>query len=366
MLAGDAMDYVSVHYCIPWNASEYSDQEIYQAVVAAPLHFGALLEMLEQRIHSLTQGNVRIAITEWWNDFYPLEHHNGTLEVGLFVAGMLNLFQRETDILDLANRSTFVEILACMGNDEPFGFYATPAAHVLSLYSRHSGTVLVNCDVVCSTYCSPHVNEIPALPSVPFLDVSVTRKDERIYVNVVNRSLDDIETEIVINGGGIESEAVVRTVNGHDVLSNNHEPPHDNVVIEKSPLSGISQTFLYTFPAHSVTSLELIATESGTSLPLPISLTYSVSDAWPNPFRSSTLIAYTLPKETNVSLRIYDVLGQRVCTLVEENQPAGPHLVAWHGNNADGKPVASGIYLCRAEFGKEYRQTRRLSLLGNP
>ncbi len=365
-LAGDVMDYVSVHYCIPWNVSEYSDQEIYQAVVAAPLHFGALLEMLEQRIHSLTQENVRIAITEWWNDFYPLEHHNETLEVGLFVAGMLNLFQRETDILDLANRSTFVEILACMGNDEPFAFYATPAAHVLSLYSNYSGAVPVSCGVVCSTYSSPHVNEIPAMASVPFLDVSVTRKDERIYLNVVNRSLNDIETKIIMTGGEIESEAVVRTINGHDVLSNNHEPPHDNIVIEESPLSGISQTFLYTFPAHSVTGLELTAAESGTSLPLPESLTYSIGDAWPNPFCSSTMIAYTLPKETNVSLRIFDMLGQRVCTLVEEDQPAGPHIVAWHGNNAHGKPVASGIYLCRAEFGKEYRRTRRLSLLGNP
>ncbi len=60
---------------------------------------------------------------------------------------------------------------------------------------------------------------------------------------------------------------------------------------------------------------------------------------YPNPFNPTTMIEYSLPKNSHVSLKIYDVLGREVSTLKNEFQNAGKHSVAFNGSN-----LASGIY----------------------
>lgn len=78
-----------------------------------------------------------------------------------------------------------------------------------------------------------------------------------------------------------------------------------------------------------------------------------LSTNFPNPFPSlfnpSTRIAYTLPEDASVTLRIYDLLGQEVRTLVIANESAGMHLATWDGKTADGIPVASGAYFYRLD-----------------
>jgi hypothetical protein len=68
---------------------------------------------------------------------------------------------------------------------------------------------------------------------------------------------------------------------------------------------------------------------------------------YPNPFRGQTTLEYALPEDGAVSLVIYDILGRRVQTLVGREQRAGFHRVQWDGRNAQGQPVASGVYLVR-------------------
>ena len=63
---------------------------------------------------------------------------------------------------------------------------------------------------------------------------------------------------------------------------------------------------------------------------------------YPNPFNPTTTIRYALPKESKVQLRIYNVLGQEVKTLVDEIQDVGYKSVEWNSGS-----VASGIYFCR-------------------
>ncbi len=78
---------------------------------------------------------------------------------------------------------------------------------------------------------------------------------------------------------------------------------------------------------------------------------YSLSQNYPNPFNPSTVIKYQLPKSSNVTLEIYDLLGQRVCTLVNENQEAGKYNITWNGKNNFGNQVSSGIYIYRIKAG---------------
>jgi hypothetical protein len=77
----------------------------------------------------------------------------------------------------------------------------------------------------------------------------------------------------------------------------------------------------------------------------------------PNPFNPSTSIAFSLPSKSFVSLKIYDVLGREVKTLVSENLPGGDYVRKW-----DASGMVSGIYICRLQAGSS-RETIKLTLL---
>ncbi|MCK5087463.1 MAG: T9SS type A sorting domain-containing protein, partial [Melioribacteraceae bacterium] len=73
---------------------------------------------------------------------------------------------------------------------------------------------------------------------------------------------------------------------------------------------------------------------------------------YPNPFNPSTTISYTLPRTSMVSVKIYDVLGREVMTLLNEVQNRGVYDVVWKGTNNYGAKVGSGIYFYRVETDK--------------
>ncbi|NIR49004.1 T9SS type A sorting domain-containing protein, partial [candidate division KSB1 bacterium] len=68
---------------------------------------------------------------------------------------------------------------------------------------------------------------------------------------------------------------------------------------------------------------------------------------FPNPFNPTTTIKYQLPKTTNVRLEIYNILGQRIKTLVDAQQPADYYTIQWDGRNNHGVQVGSGLYIYR-------------------
>jgi len=68
---------------------------------------------------------------------------------------------------------------------------------------------------------------------------------------------------------------------------------------------------------------------------------------YPNPARSSVLVEYHLPRPSSVSLRVFDVRGRVVRTLVDEAQPAGPRTLRWDGTDVSGVPLPAGAYWYR-------------------
>jgi len=92
------------------------------------------------------------------------------------------------------------------------------------------------------------------------------------------------------------------------------------------------------FPAVSVAL-------SGVAGSLPTA--YALDQNYPNPFNPTTEIRYALPVNSDVELSVFNVLGQKVVTLLQGEQPAGFHTVTWNGTNSDGSSVASGIYFYR-------------------
>lgn len=89
---------------------------------------------------------------------------------------------------------------------------------------------------------------------------------------------------------------------------------------------------------------------------------FSVSQNYPNPFNPITVINYALPKSTFVSIKIYNMLGQEVKTLVNSEKSAGTYSVQWGGDNNYGQQVSSGTYIYRVVAG-EYSRTLKMTLV---
>ena len=89
---------------------------------------------------------------------------------------------------------------------------------------------------------------------------------------------------------------------------------------------------------------------------------YSLSQNSPNPFNPATAIEFTLSARSHVSLEIYNILGQKVRTLLNEAVAFGEHRIFWQGTDDAGRPVASGIYLYRIKS-PEFTDTRKMLLL---
>ncbi|MBI4722080.1 MAG: T9SS type A sorting domain-containing protein, partial [Candidatus Stahlbacteria bacterium] len=89
---------------------------------------------------------------------------------------------------------------------------------------------------------------------------------------------------------------------------------------------------------------------------------FGLNDVYPNPFFRSTVINYQLPVASKVSLRIYDLSGRPVKTLVDEWQISGNYRVSWDGKDKEKKIMPSGIYFVKFQAG-EFLQTKKLLLL---
>ncbi|MEW6049813.1 MAG: T9SS type A sorting domain-containing protein [Candidatus Zixiibacteriota bacterium] len=76
---------------------------------------------------------------------------------------------------------------------------------------------------------------------------------------------------------------------------------------------------------------------------------YTLGQNYPNPFNSSTVIQYSLPRRSSVTLEIFNILGQRVATLAVGTQAAGQYRASWSGESAAGRLLTSGIYFYRLE-----------------
>ena len=83
---------------------------------------------------------------------------------------------------------------------------------------------------------------------------------------------------------------------------------------------------------------------------------------YPNPFNPNTTIQFSLPAATNVRLNIYNIVGQKVLTLVDDYLPSGDHSVVWDGRDERGREVSSGIYLYRLVT-ENQALTRKMTLI---
>ena len=94
----------------------------------------------------------------------------------------------------------------------------------------------------------------------------------------------------------------------------------------------------------------------------PLAYVYAMTQNAPNPFNGQTRISYQLAKPGNVSLKIYNTLGQLVNTLVEGHQQPGIYSASWNGKDNSGRTAANGVYIYRLESG-DFKATKKMVVI---
>ena len=89
---------------------------------------------------------------------------------------------------------------------------------------------------------------------------------------------------------------------------------------------------------------------------------FDLAQNYPNPFNPETTIKYQLPEPGEVLIRIYDVMGREVITLVDKKQNTGYYSIQWNGKTKNGTYAASGIYFCFIKV-NDFEKSRKLLLM---
>ena len=87
---------------------------------------------------------------------------------------------------------------------------------------------------------------------------------------------------------------------------------------------------------------------------------FSLSGIKPNPFNPITKMFYTLPKRSLVSVKVYNMLGKEVVTLLEKEQSFGKYSISWNGQDNFGKQVSSGVYFAEIRASDKRRINKML------
>ena len=121
-------------------------------------------------------------------------------------------------------------------------------------------------------------------------------------------------------------------------------------------VTAVDHSGLESDPSNSVSAV--LSADEAPGLPTE----FAINQNYPNPFNPSTQIQYALPEETKVVISIYDLMGRKVRTLVNDVQSAGYRNVMWNATNDMGRLVSAGVYIYSIQAG-DFVQNRKMVLM---
>jgi hypothetical protein len=149
-----------------------------------------------------------------------------------------------------------------------------------------------------------------------------------------------------IAGGGVIYQPLVWKVKAEDGLYTTWSTPGDPTA---DPRPGFRL---------SIDLSVIVSTDDVPNAPT----TFNLEQNFPNPFNPSTTVRYTVPEASQVTVMVYDLLGNLVSTLVNDQQQAGSYEVQWNATNDQGDVVPTGNYILKMVAG-DFSQTRKMTLL---
>jgi len=125
--------------------------------------------------------------------------------------------------------------------------------------------------------------------------------------------------------------------------------PNDLIVIDKTTGAGtVIGPIGFTAVAGMSSRLNRVVLDVSTP-PTGIPEDYSLAQNYPNPFNPRTSVHYSVPQRSVVTIKVYDLLGREIVTLVNEDKAPGYYSTQWNSRNSSGVQSASGVYLYRME-----------------
>lgn len=97
--------------------------------------------------------------------------------------------------------------------------------------------------------------------------------------------------------------------------------------------------------------------------PLTLTLVNKLQPNYPNPFNPETTIKFSIRNDANVEISIYNIKGQRVKNLVQQDMEKGEHQIVWEGKNEEGQTVSSGVYFYKLLVDGKAEDMRKCLLL---
>jgi hypothetical protein len=119
-----------------------------------------------------------------------------------------------------------------------------------------------------------------------------------------------------------------------------------------------SSTWSTLTPTPGAANAELSIIDGGN-----VPMRFSLSENYPNPFNPITSFQFTIPIGVDVTVSIYNLLGQKMTTVHNQYTKPGTYKFSWNGLDMNGQPVASGIYLYELDAGSHFRQVKKMTML---
>ena len=296
-------------------------------------------------VHALIQGE-----NSTFEDSLQLFHdglHNDSLASDNIFGGIKWLDELDEDYFDIILRTTDLDELLTTyyGNVEHF----TTIGPVVFDYFTITGS---------DTIANPG-DRI-------YFKLALTNNGSTTTANLITGGVSVDDTcVVVISGpsgisiksfGDIEAGESATNQANYSLDINDNCLPDNDVVLHLSIASEGHYFWSDSFTVH-VYSLG-IAVEEGIILPDK----YALHQNYPNPFNPITTIYYILPKESVVTITIYDMLGKEINQLLSQVKPQGSHSIEWNGNDNFGNPVSAGIYFYQIQA-SNFIQSKKMVLM---
>ena len=214
-------------------------------------------------------------------------------------------------------------------------------------------------------------------PEPPYLDKYVSMTFEIDNPSTKLPSMNSDVRSIFVRDGVWDAAVQVKGEKGPIILSYDLEgkfPIEDALVMldmstrehynlleeQKVEILNYSEDFPYRFKIFAG-SPEFVASAMADALSL-LPDEFTLRQNYPNPFNPSTTIEFTLPQPTEISLVIYNLMGQEVRTLKRGMTDTGHHSILWHGKDNRGQLVSSGVYFIRF-YSPEFTTSHKMVLM---
>jgi alpha-N-arabinofuranosidase len=268
----DVVDYIALHIYTGNPANNYYN------FVSTPLVLEQRTKItkgiIEKHMHKANRGDRPPIYIAWdeYNVWYRArtdesmqgtraleEHYN--LEDALVIAGFLNAFVRNANIVKMANMAQLVNVIAPIFTSET-GMFKQTIYYPLALFAHNVYGTSLDLFIDCDTYDTDEFfiglgESTTRQTGVPYLDVSATWKNGEIILCVINRNKDEaIQTDIICQKGEFSGNFSIFEVNGPDIKSTNNFGKETVNTVKKPDIKAKGKSMTYSFPPHSFTMLK--------------------------------------------------------------------------------------------------------------